>query len=80
MCFFTPFSLIILQLNNELSEELPELFQMVNTYNFITELVPGNKLGFRTTTRRKSDSHCKPIEKTRKSLAHAEGFSIDSRL
>jgi len=56
--FFKPFSLIILQLNNELSEELPELFQMANTYNFITELVPGNKLRFRTTTRRKSDSQC----------------------
>ena len=39
--FFTPFYLIILKLNNELCEELPELFQMADPYGFMTNLCAG---------------------------------------
>jgi hypothetical protein len=55
MCLLQLFYLIILKLNNELSEDLPELYQMVNPYNFMSQLVPGNEFGFRTTLTQISD-------------------------
>ena len=51
------FSLIILKLNNDLREDPLELILIGNPYNFMSELVLGNKFGFRTTTRRNSDVH-----------------------
>jgi len=67
---FALFSLFILQLNNELCDEMPELFKMANPYNYIAGLVHEINL----VSGQQGEKEM-TILKKRESLAYAIGSS-----